>query len=562
MAGRVISIEIGYSLTRICEMDYKTKFKKIYNSFTIPTMEGTINDGVLNLQPHYVEGLRKALVENGIKAKQVIFSISSAKIASREVVIPFVKENRIADVVQANASDYFPVDLSQYQLAYSVLETLGETKDKQQYKLLVLAAPTVMLNGYYELANALRLEVVGIEYVGNSLFQMVKSKCAQGSHLIIKMEESATLVMVVDNQKIAFVRNVSYGLDEAIQTIQNSLVWGEIRNVGQALDVASKNLCIDLGTAEQENPEAVQPTSPEDKIRAEVTAALMPLIGGIVRVIDYYVSRNSETPIENVFITGIGANIQGMDTLLAREINHGVTVIKEIDGFHLEKYFKTEYFGEYTTCIGAVIEPSGFKRHVDKSKKGAEGAKGSVNGMFVAWTIFGVGIFVAILLIGFSMFRYAGLAKTNAELRSQSAELEVIIPIYNEYVTTKNTYNQVTAMYEATENRNDGLYDFMFELEEKLPKNVSVVSFTSENETVTINMDVPTKEEAAAAIEQLRTFESLIPESVTVSSLVVEEDEENQSISVNFTVVAVYQPMDYEPETEAESETATETVAE
>ena len=83
-----------------------------------------------------------------------------------------------------------------------------------------------------------------------------------------------------------------------------------------------------------------------------------------------------------------------------------------------------------------------------------------------------------------------------------------------------------------------------------------------ETVNVTINMDVPTKEEAAAAIEQLRTFESLIPESVTVSSLVVEEDEENQSISVNFTVVAVYQPMDYEPETEAESETATETVAE
>ena len=51
MAGRVISIEIGYSLTRVCEMDYKAKSPKIYNSFTIPTMEGIVNDGALVLKP-------------------------------------------------------------------------------------------------------------------------------------------------------------------------------------------------------------------------------------------------------------------------------------------------------------------------------------------------------------------------------------------------------------------------------------------------------------------------------------------------------------------------------
>ena len=163
MAGRVISIEIGYSLTRVCEMDYKAKSPKIYNSFTIPTMEGIVNDGALVLKPQYIEDLRKAIIDHKIKAKQVVFSVSSAKIASREVTIPFVKENRIADVVKANAADYFPVDLSQYQLAYSILETIGTEKGNQQYKLLVLAAPSAMLDGYYELASALKLEVLGIE---------------------------------------------------------------------------------------------------------------------------------------------------------------------------------------------------------------------------------------------------------------------------------------------------------------------------------------------------------------------------------------------------------------
>ena len=197
MAARAISIEIGYSLTRVCEVDYKTKSHKIYKSFTIPTNEGMINDGVLTISPEYVENLKSALSANRVKAKQVVFTITSSRIASREVVIPFVKENRIADVVNANATDYFPVDLSQYQLAYSILGTIGENKSSQQYKLLVMAVPSALLSGYYDLAQALKLEVVAVDYAGNSIFQVVKEECAQGTNLIIKIDERASLVMAV-----------------------------------------------------------------------------------------------------------------------------------------------------------------------------------------------------------------------------------------------------------------------------------------------------------------------------------------------------------------------------
>ena len=124
MAAKAITIEIGYSLTKICEVDYKAKTHKIYKSFTVSNGAEVINDGALTASPEYVEVLRRALATNHVKAKQVVFTITSSKIASREVTIPYVKENRIADVVNANATDYFPVDLSKYQLAYTILGTV------------------------------------------------------------------------------------------------------------------------------------------------------------------------------------------------------------------------------------------------------------------------------------------------------------------------------------------------------------------------------------------------------------------------------------------------------
>ena len=551
MAGRVISIEIGYSLTRVCEMDYKAKSPKIYNSFTIPTMEGIVNDGALVLQPQYIEDLRKAIIDHKIKAKQVVFSVSSAKIASREVTIPFVKENRIADVVKANAADYFPVDLSQYQLAYSILETLGTEKGNQQYKLLVLAAPSAMLDGYYELASALKLEVLGIEYVGNSLFHLVKNDCAEGVHLIVKMEERATLVMVVQNGKITFLRNVAYGVEEAIQTIQDSLVWGDTQDAIQALEIAEQNECIELRQWSQGSDEGATQKSPEDKAKADVTAALNPLIGGIVRVIDYYASRTADASIENVLITGLGANFRGMSALLEREISRPVSVISKVSGLSLEKYFKKEFIGEYTTCIGAGMEPGGFKRETEKAKKsvGSEkGAKDSSAGTVIAFVCLGVGLFASLILIGISCLSYFSMAKINKELKDQVTDLSPVIEVYNNYTAKLSEYNQVTAMYQVTESRNDALYDFFLELEQKLPADVNVVSFTCDKEIIGITMKVSTKGEAAAAIEQLRTFKSLIPETVTVSSLTLEEDAENGISAVNFTVAAAYAPITQEEE--------------
>ncbi len=566
MAAKAISIEIGYLLTRVCEVDYKTKSHKIYKSFTIPTHEGMINDGVLTISPEFVENLKSALAANRIKAKQVVFTITSSRIASREVVIPFVKENRIADVVNANATDYFPVDLSQYQLAYSILGTLGETKNAQQYKLLVMAVPTALLSGYYDLAQALKLDVVAIDYAGNSIFQVVKDECAQGTHLIVKIEERASLVMVVQNSVLTFTRNVSYGVDEAIDSVMNTLAWGDISTVEQAIRVLQKNECIaergpSAGQEEVEQEGETEVKSAREKAMDDVRAAFMPLVGGIARVIDFYMSRNAGVAIDRIMITGLGADFKGLDELLAGEINMPVSVLMDAAGWNLMRNFKNECFGEYIACVGAGVAPLGFKKDTDK--KGKEKSKGdskSVNGAPVAYALLGIGVIVGAALAAISIMRYMDVQTTNMALKAQAGSLEDIIPIYNEYVATKAEYTKVEAMYEATENRNESMYEFLEELEEKLPSSSNVVSLSSNVNEVSINMITDTKEDAAAAVQQLRTFDSLMPQMVTVTALREEEDQDTGVTSVNFTVTAAYWPVGLSPAERMEVDGTTDTV--
>lgn len=558
---RAITIEIGYSLTKVCEVDYKAKTHRIYKSFTVSNGGEIINDGALNATPEYVENLQRALAVNHVKTKQVVFTIGSSKIASREVMIPFVKENRIADVVNANATDYFPVDLSQYQLAYTILGTIGEQKGSQQYKLLVMAVPTALLSGYYDLARALKLEVAAIDYASNSIYQVVKDECAKGKHIIVKIDERSSLVMAVEDSVMTFTRNVSYGVEEVMETVMNTLCWGEVTSVEQAIRVLQRNECISLeDKTKEENTEETEPhvgrPTPEPVVRTAKTKALedvqdaiMPLINGISRVIDYYASRASGDAIERILITGVGADFKGMGELLSREVNMPVSILKEAAGWNLMRNFKNECFSEYIACVGAAVAPLGFKQETEKrgKEKTKKESGGGTNWAPLAYTVFGVGLVAAAALAAVPMVGYAKLTKTNMELKSEAGSLEDIIPIYNEYVAVKAERAMVGAMYEATESRNEEIEEFLGELEDKLPSNVNVISFTSDANQVTINMRVQSKDDAGEAVEQLRTFHSLVPELVTVTSLVEEENEESGEHLVNFTVTAAYQAVGYEP---------------
>lgn len=564
MAGKVISIEIGYSLTRVCEVDYKSKSHKVYEHFTIPTPEGVINDGILNLSTEYISSLKDAIAQHKLKTKQVVFTLTSTKIASREVVIPFVKENRIMDVVNANASDYFPVDLSQYQLAYTILGVLGEPKTGQQYKLLVLAAPLSLLSGYQELAKALRLELAALDYAGNSIYQVVKSECADKAQMIVKIEEGATMVMVVNHSVLSFIRSVSYGIEEALQLTYRLPLKNKIENAEQAMELLSKKAFVN-GAEENAAPpseagEGETPRSKEEEFCDSMTDVLQPLVGAVARVVDYYVSHNANVPIEKILLTGLGANMKGIHKLLAQQLEYPIEILHQAEGFQLEKSFEKKLFGEYVACVGAAAAPLGFKQESEKgkgaAKKGADaGGKESGNGLVIALAVLVIGVVAAVVLSVMSAVKYIGVKSENEQKLAEVEALQEIIPIYNEYVTTKEAYDRLTAMYDATKNRNDDLYAFMEELERKMPSNALISSFTSDEVTVTMTMTVASKSEAAAMIEQLRTFDSLVPDTVSVSAITAEAGEDDVVLSYNFTITGEYRSMDEEPEEETDAQT-------
>ena len=563
--AKVLGVEIGTSAIRICEVDYKSKSPKVYKYVTLKTPDGAFRDDIVEPGEELVSVIKEALSENHIRTKQMVFTMNSTKIASREVAIPYVKENKIGEVIKTNASDYFPVDLDQYELAHTVIGVSENEKGIKQYKVQVLAAPKNMINSYLSLAQALGCTVAALDYSGNSLYQMVRTHCDTGVKMVVKINENASMVTVIKDQVIVLQRNVAYGVGEIITSVMNSSYFGN-PSYDAALHILRERNCIqsDLSTAQQQNPGQTDGSEAGEgaSLQEEFNTALNSLISGIARVADYYNSRSNGAVIEKVYITGIGGDIAGMDQLLKNAVDIRVQPLSEIDGFHLERDFKGESFGQYITCIGAAIKPLGFLDETIEKKKKMDMMPDEKSVQRIAVIVLVGGILVAIALSATALFRYQGLKDENERLQRRIVELEPIKNVYAAYLQQKYTYDKVNFFYNSTVTPNEQLVEFIEEMEAKMPYTIYVESFNSNLENVSMSLSVKDKREAAMVIRQFRTFETIDPNAIVISGLtdsgaVMDGQPLETEPQVSFTIMLTFRgelPGEIPEETPAQDE--------
>ena len=542
MNNRVLSIEIGNSFTKICEIDYKVKKPKVYKVLTVETPAGVVVDGMLQPTQEYADHLVNALGTNGIRTKRVIFTISSTRVASREVQIPNVKANKIEALVKTNANDYFPVDLTQYEIGHYLA---GGLTEEGKLRVMALAVPKALLNSYYQLAQMCGWEVECFDYSSNSLYQILRDEKTETVTMMIKIDENSTIVTVLSAGKVLLQRTVAYGVQDAIETMIASGVYA-VNDPMSAVERFQKKTCLNrvlhqgdklweenAGRWEDEDAGNVEVTAARQKI----TSSLEPLIVGVSRVIDFYDSRNSDTPIERTYVTGLGGSFSGMSKLFTNCLERKVHTLSDMeDKIGMSKAIRSTRPAAYISCLGAVLAPVGL---IDKSQQKAKGMTvvSGTNYTFVSVAVLVLGVILSIAMAVTSLTRYFGTVAENVALQARVEELQPAQTVYNEYLSAAAQYDKYKYLYEYTENPNENLVEFINELEQILPSSFWTNSFSSDMEGISMSVTVEGKAAAARTILNIRNMESI--EDVQISNITDTQNELGES-AVTFSITGTY----------------------
>lgn len=545
MNNRVLSIEIGNSFTKICEIDYKVKKPKVYKVLTVETQEGIVVDGMLQPTQEYADHLVNALGTNGIHTKRVIFTISSTRVASREVQIPNVKANKIEALVKTNANDYFPVDLTQYEIGHYLA---GGLTEDGKLRVMALAVPKALLNSYYQLAQMCGWEVECFDYSSNSLYQILRDEKTETVTMMIKIDENSTIVTVLSAGKVLLQRTVAYGVQDAIETMIASGAYA-VNDPMSAVERFQKKTCLNrvlhpgdklweenAGRWEDEDAGNVEVTAARQKI----TSTLEPLIVGVNRVIDFYDSRNSDTPIERTYVTGLGGSFSGMSKLFTNCLERKVHTLSDMeDKIGMSKAIRSTRPAAYISCLGAVLAPVGL---IDKSQQKAKGMTvvSGTNYTFVSVAVLVLGVILSVAMAVTSLTRYFGTVAENVALQARVEELQPAQTVYNEYLSAAAQYDKYKYLYEYTENPNENLVEFINELEQILPSSFWTNSFSSDLEGISMSVTVEGKAAAARTILNIRNMESI--EDVQISGITDSKDEAGKS-TVTFSITGTYKAL-------------------
>lgn len=531
--AKILSIEAEASQIRVAEVEVRGKKGRIYNCFCIPAPQGAVEDGQIRDTKTLGENLKAELSQRKIKTKKVYFATGSTRIASREVRIPFVKANRIQSIVEANATDYFPIDVSKYVLSYSVVDVESQKsedgkEETKQYHLMVYAAPKAISAAYSEFAENAGLTMTGITYTGDSIYHSVKDEYAKGTHILVKVEYTGTSITIIRDGELTLQRNINYGVDSAAETVRAFPEFGDRLDANEALDVLCSRKCINSFLDMESFDEEI---SDEDRkletARAEVTESLRYLIGNISRIMDYYISRHTDTNFDSIVCCGLGAQVKGLMQLLTNELGQQVDVLQEFKNFALPASRDTQ-----EVCLyAAVLSPgtSGVNL-MDKVNRKKNEKKETLSGAIIICVV-GTVAGVVLTVAGYANRIYQ--QHEQERLNQRISEESSIEEIYSAYTNAKAQYDNYQNMYQYTNTPNEGLKTFIEELEEKMPSDITVENFSSTGTQVSFSMRVGSKSAAANTIMQLRTFESLS----TVTTTGIDEAEDG---TVSLSVLCTY----------------------
>lgn len=535
--ARFLNIEIGYSQMRVAEVEPRGKGERIHKCFTCSVPAGAVDDGLVRDTKGLGQILKAELAQYNIHSKKAFFVTGSSRIASREIRIPYVKKRQIQSVIEANATDYFPVDVSNYVLSYTIIDIETKKNDEgneiRQYHLMVYAAPKSVSTAFSEMASAAGLTVAGCTSTGDSIYSAVRNELMDGTHLLFKVEMRNTNISIIRDGKLTLQRTVGYGLESAIDAMRSIPEFGENLTYEEALAVLYREKYV-FSTLDGRNEDSENDEM--DRARAEITESFRYLIGNIGRIMDYYLSRNTDTVFDSVMCCGAGAGVKGLRTLFKNELQYDVMILNDMESCTLPEFAPGEGLFLYTAILAPQV--SGVNLMEKISKNQGERAENLRSAAFVCT----VGVLGGIVLAGAGFGCRMYQEHVQDQLNQRISEESSIEAIYFAYTSARYNYENFQRMYQYTNTPNEGLKTFLEEMEEKMPSDITVETFSSTGTQVSFSMRVSSKSAAANTLMQLRTFESL--STVTTTGL-----DESEDGTVSMSVICTYSdpaPMDDE----------------
>lgn len=349
ISNPVVSLDIGSHSIKLVEGKYKGNSFNIRRALTLPTPTEAIRDGrLLNIQG-IKEAISAVIKEEDIKARDLVFTIESTAVITREILLPASKPQEIASMLEFELEQYLPVALEQYSIQKKRIEEFEENGVRKS-NILVAALPKEIVNEYLSLCQQLSMTPMAMDLNANSIYKLLQLKgffndmgdFSNKTIAIIDIGHSFSNIVIVKYGVLKLNRLMPFGGKEIEFNIANSF-----------------NLTLEEAEDKKKSIRSLRDNLPEDNSTAGMLINILKenvdnWIRDIDRLFKYYLSRESGNKIDAIYLYGGSSRISGLAAYLRQEFQMPAYLLKDkIDAKYLNS-LKGDV-EDFLNPLGAII---------------------------------------------------------------------------------------------------------------------------------------------------------------------------------------------------------------
>ncbi|NTV44830.1 MAG: type IV pilus assembly protein PilM [Candidatus Yonathbacteria bacterium] len=309
---------------------------KRYGEAAIPP--GVIIGGTIKRSLEFAAILQGLKRKHGFEFVRVSLPEERAYIVHMD--IPRVEEAGVHDAIAFQLEEYVPLKPDQAIFDYAVL---GDDGKSEKMRLLVAVMPEEDVSGYTTVLSEVGMKPVMLEIEGQAVAHALVEKGDSRLHMIVDIGRMRTGVSVVKDDIVRFTSTVDMGSDMLTQSIVQTM------NVSEEEAFRLKNEHT-LGEH-------------ADELGKSIESFLKRLSGEVEKMYEYWHTyhsdKPSEGPIEEIILSGGGANLPGLTQYLSSELRIPVSLgnpWRNVNSY--DRYIPTisakEALG-YATVIGLAL---------------------------------------------------------------------------------------------------------------------------------------------------------------------------------------------------------------
>ncbi len=299
-----VALDIGNANLKIVQTTADGRLAK-FAVHKLP--EGCLEDLSIVYDDALIKSLKTARKKSHHSSGKCTLVLSGSDIIIRHLTLPILPEEELYQNIVNEMSGYLPVSPDKYHIDYKIAGTVKED-DIEMYKVLVSTAHKRMIDNFRKVLSKAGLSLSIVDTCENAREKLLKynQQCGnipgEGGICIIDIGSKSTRVSIYHNG--------------------DYYVSNNIRRSGQTITEAiSKKTGKDILASEATKREAnlLIGQHPNSQMQSAVVNEVDAMLHEVVRVLDYYKSRN-KTPITAAFLAGGGALLPGLEEYMQEHL--------------------------------------------------------------------------------------------------------------------------------------------------------------------------------------------------------------------------------------------------